>query len=412
MLASEREDFGRDVLGPTLVVCPMSVVKQWGAEIARFAPSLRVHLHHGTATVRRRGAHRGGARTTTSSSRPTTSPRGTSTRSPSSTWDRLLLDEAQDVKNPATKRARALRRLPARRQGRDDRHADREPARRALGDHGHRQPGPARLPRLVRAHVRAADRVVRERRQALERLRSIVQPFILRRAKDSPEVELELPPITIAKDYCRLTVEQASLYRATVDRWLPRDRGARRPLRPPRRRARDAQPAEAGLQPPGDAARRPASRWTAAPASSTGSSSCSSRCRTATRRSSSRSTPASTGSCRTSSEQLGKRVGFFHGRLNARQREDLLRRVRDGGRPVRARDLDQGGRTRPQPAGREPRLPLRPLVEPGGRAAGHRPRAPVRPAQARVRAQPDLHRHARGADRPAARLEARARARA
>ena len=57
---------------------------------------------------------------------------------------------------------------------------------------------------------------------ALERLRSIVQPFILRRAKDAPEVELELPPITVAKDYCRLTVEQASLYRATVDHWLPR----------------------------------------------------------------------------------------------------------------------------------------------------------------------------------------------
>jgi SNF2 family DNA or RNA helicase len=56
----------------------------------------------------------------------------------------------------------------------------------------------------------------------LERLRSIVQPFILRREKDSPEVELDLPAITIAKDYCPLTVEQASLYRATVDRWLLR----------------------------------------------------------------------------------------------------------------------------------------------------------------------------------------------
>ena len=58
--------------------------------------------------------------------------------------------------------------------------------------------------------------------KALERLRAIVQPFVLRRAKDSPEVELELPPITIEKDYCRLTVEQASLYQATVDRWMPR----------------------------------------------------------------------------------------------------------------------------------------------------------------------------------------------
>ena len=48
MLLSEREEFGREALGPTLVVCPMSVARQWLAEVERFAPSLRVHLHHGS----------------------------------------------------------------------------------------------------------------------------------------------------------------------------------------------------------------------------------------------------------------------------------------------------------------------------------------------------------------------------
>jgi SNF2 family DNA or RNA helicase len=57
--------------------------------------------------------------------------------------------------------------------------------------------------------------------RALGRLRSMVQPFILRRPKDADEVELELPPISVEKDYCRLTVEQANLYRATVDQWMP-----------------------------------------------------------------------------------------------------------------------------------------------------------------------------------------------
>ena len=51
MLASEREEFGADALGPTLVVCPMSVVKQWAHEIERFAPSLRVLSHHGVARL-------------------------------------------------------------------------------------------------------------------------------------------------------------------------------------------------------------------------------------------------------------------------------------------------------------------------------------------------------------------------
>ena len=111
--------------------------------------------------------------------------------------------------------------------------------------------------------------------EALERLRAIVRPFILRRAKDEPEVELDLPPITVEKDYCRLTVEQASLYQATVDRWLPADRGARGPVRPPRRGARDARAPEAGVQPPGDADAHRARRSTAARASSSGWSSCS-----------------------------------------------------------------------------------------------------------------------------------------
>jgi SNF2 family DNA or RNA helicase len=220
MLASEREDFGPDALGPTLVVCPMSVVKQWGAEIARFAPTLRVHLHHGNARLT------GTALTAAARTHDViVTSYDIATRDIDTlaliTWDRLLLDEAQDVKNPATKRARALRRLPARRKlamtG--------TPIENRLGELwaimdivnpgllGSRDWFDRTFARPIEAFGN---------NEALERLRSIVQPFILRRPKDSPEVELELPPITIAKDYCLLTVEQASLYRATVDRWMTR----------------------------------------------------------------------------------------------------------------------------------------------------------------------------------------------
>ncbi|MBA2331362.1 MAG: DEAD/DEAH box helicase, partial [Actinobacteria bacterium] len=115
MLVSEREEAGPDVLGPTLVVCPMSVVRQWGAEIERFAPSLSVHLHHGVGRL-------------TGDALAALAPAcdvvitsyDIATRDADALalieWDRLLLDEAQDVKNPATKRARTLRRLPARRK--------------------------------------------------------------------------------------------------------------------------------------------------------------------------------------------------------------------------------------------------------------------------------------------------------
>ena len=221
MLASEREQFGADAFGPTLVVCPMSVTRQWAREIERFAPSLRVHLHHGgerlTGAELARGRPLERRRDHLVRHRH---PRHRDARR-RSRWDRLLLDEAQDVKNPATKRARALRRLDA---------------RRTLAMTG--TPIENRLDELwaIMDIVNPGLLGSRERFQrsfarpieangdtrALERLRAMVQPFILRRPKDSPEVELELPKITVTKEYCRLTLEQASLYQATVDRWMPR----------------------------------------------------------------------------------------------------------------------------------------------------------------------------------------------
>ena len=218
MLLSERED-GVE-LGPTLVVCPMSIVKQWAAEIAKFAPGLRVHLHHGSArlgAVELALAAQGHDVVVTSYDLVARDVDALAAIS----WDRLLLDEAQDAKNPATKRARALRRLRARRRlamtG--------TPIENRLGELW-------AIMDLVNPGLLGSrewfDRTfakpveVRGDERALERLRSIVRPFVLRREKNAPEVELELPPITIEKDYCPLTVEQASLYRATVDRWLPR----------------------------------------------------------------------------------------------------------------------------------------------------------------------------------------------
>jgi SNF2 family DNA or RNA helicase len=219
MLLSEREEAGADAFGPTLVVCPMSVARQWVAEIEKFAPSLRVHLHHGSdrlsgpvlAAVARESDV-----VVTSYDIATRDVEDLCTVA----WDRLLLDEAQDVKNPATKRARALRLLPARRR---------------LAMTG--TPIENRLQELWALMDIVNPGLVGSREwfertfagpiemyndeRALGRLKSMVQPFILRRPKDADEVELELPPITVEKDYCKLTIEQASLYRATVDRWMP-----------------------------------------------------------------------------------------------------------------------------------------------------------------------------------------------
>jgi SNF2-related domain/SNF2 Helicase protein/Helicase conserved C-terminal domain len=217
MLVSERE---RGTHGPTLVVCPMSVARQWIAETARFAPDLRAHLHHGSDRLADEAlvaAVRDVDLVVTSYD---IASRDVDTLA-SIAWDHVILDEAQDVKNPQTKRARSLRRIPARHKlamtG--------TPLENHLGElwalMDILNPG---LLGSREWFVRNFQRPIEQTRDAaaLERLRAIVRPFILRRAKDSPEVELDLPPITVDKEYCRLTVEQASLYQATVDHWLPR----------------------------------------------------------------------------------------------------------------------------------------------------------------------------------------------
>ena len=218
MLVSERTE--GEVEGPTLVVCPMSITRQWVKEIERFAPGLRVHLHHGADRL-------GGAELADQAvaSDVVVTSYDIATRDIDDlepiAWDRLIFDEAQDAKNPATKRARAMRRLVGRRRVA----LTGTPIENRLGElwaiMDLVNPG------LLGSHDRFERTFARpielsgDDRQ-LERLRTMVQPFILRRAKDDPEVELSLPSITVSRVECHLTVEQASLYRATVDRWMPR----------------------------------------------------------------------------------------------------------------------------------------------------------------------------------------------
>jgi hypothetical protein len=220
MLVSEREEHGADAFGPTLVVCPMSVARQWVAEVERFAPGLRVHLHHGSDRLANEELQRKVREVDVVVTSYDIATRDVEVLA-GVQWDRLLLDEAQDVKNPATKRARALRTLPARRRVA----MTGTPIENRLSElwaiMDILNPGLLGSREWFNRIFAQPIEVDRDE-AALERLRAVVQPFILRRAKDEPEVELDLPPIKVEKDYCNLTLEQASLYQATVDRWFPR----------------------------------------------------------------------------------------------------------------------------------------------------------------------------------------------
>ena len=201
-------------IGPSLLVCPTSVAENWVSEAQRFAPQLRVVVHHGAgrasgeafqdllddvdllvttyALVHRDRALLSGV-----------------------TWEYLALDEAQNIKNPAAAQSRAARSL----------HAVRRAALTGT-------PVENRLSELksifdfLNPGLLGTDEAFRrnfslpiERHSdpaAAARLRHVTGPFLLRRAKTDPGVVPDLPEKIETKELVGLTREQAALYKATT----------------------------------------------------------------------------------------------------------------------------------------------------------------------------------------------------
>ncbi|MFC5819741.1 DEAD/DEAH box helicase [Nonomuraea harbinensis] len=199
--------------GPTLLVCPMSLLGNWQREAARFAPGLRVYTHHGPG---RDPALIAGAdlvlTTYGTAQRDLEALRGVS-------WRRVVCDEAQAIKNSGTLQARAVRAIPA-------------AQRLALTG----TPVENHLAELwsimefanqgllgTRAGFRERFQEPIEARQdeeAAHALRRATGPFILRRVKTDKSVISDLPEKLEIKEWCPLTTEQASLYQAVVDDML------------------------------------------------------------------------------------------------------------------------------------------------------------------------------------------------
>ncbi|HEX7481796.1 MAG TPA: DEAD/DEAH box helicase, partial [Polyangiales bacterium] len=97
---------------PTLLVCPMSLVGNWQREAARFAPGLRVHVHHGAERPKGKAFH-----AVVAGSDLVVTTYGLVIRDVDAlremSWRRVVLDEAQAVKNAATRAATAVRSLPS-----------------------------------------------------------------------------------------------------------------------------------------------------------------------------------------------------------------------------------------------------------------------------------------------------------
>ena len=197
--------------GPALLICPLSVLGNWQREAERFAPSLVVKVLHGAERP---------APATLAGADIVLTTYATATRDADDlaavAWDRVVLDEAQHIKNSGSAVAKAVRKLPAR-------------VRIALTG----TPVENRLAELwsildflnpgvlASAHTfRARFAVPVERfgdEDAAARLRHATRPFLLRRAKSDATVIDDLPEKRAVRHLCGLTPEQATLYRAVLD---------------------------------------------------------------------------------------------------------------------------------------------------------------------------------------------------
>jgi superfamily II DNA or RNA helicase len=208
---------GRDdgAPGPTLLVCPMSVVGNWQREAERFAPDLRVLVHHGvgrkTATELDEAVANADLVITTYSLLARDAVELARQQ-----WDRVVLDEAQHIKNAGTRQAKAARALPARHRlaltGTPV--ENRLEELRSILDFA--------LPKVLGSaqtfRARFAVPIERDRDEnAISRLRTITQPFVLRRVKTDPTVISDLPEKLEMTVRANLTAEQAALYQAVVD---------------------------------------------------------------------------------------------------------------------------------------------------------------------------------------------------
>jgi SNF2 family DNA or RNA helicase len=200
---------------PTLLVCPTSVLGNWEREVKKFAPELKVLQYHGDKRPKGKAflevANKHDIVITSYSliHRDVKSLQGVS-------WQVIVLDEAQNVKNPEAKQSQAVRQIES-----TFRIAlTGTPVENRLqelwsildflnpGYLGNRQFFQRRFAIPIEKYGDAAS---------LNQLRSLVQPFILRRLKSDRDIIQDLPEKQEMTVFCGLTAQQAQLYQKVVE---------------------------------------------------------------------------------------------------------------------------------------------------------------------------------------------------
>ncbi len=202
-------------VAPTLLIAPTSVVGNWYHELAKFAPHLSVGVHHGGDRIKETKDFKAMCRTHDVVITSFTLARKDATLLEKVTWHRVVLDEAQNIKNPKTAQTKAILKLNA-----NHRLAlTGTPVENRLLDlwsiFNFLNPGYLGTQTQFRKQFEVPIQKDNNPTRSAT-LKKLVEPFILRRVKTDESIIKDLPDKMEQKLFCNLTKEQASLYEAVL----------------------------------------------------------------------------------------------------------------------------------------------------------------------------------------------------
>jgi hypothetical protein len=213
LLLREKETSGK-LPAPALLIAPTSVVTNWEREIERFGPALQTYVHRGGTRLRGDDFRQAIAdKDVVLTSYPVARLDAETLQSIS--WLAVILDEAQNIKNPGAKQTEAIRGIRA-----GFRVAlTGTPVENRLSElwsiMHFLNPGYLGSRQSFREHYSLPIERYHDE-MAVKQLHQLTAPLIMRRVKTDPRVITDLPEKVETKVYCNLTEEQATLYEAVV----------------------------------------------------------------------------------------------------------------------------------------------------------------------------------------------------
>ena len=191
-----------------LVIVPTSLLTNWSREIARFAPTLSTGIFHGT--MRALDPTRPDVLLTTYGL-----VRSELARLKKLPWRVVIIDEAQNIKNPATAQTKAVKSIPApafiAMSG--------TPVENRLSEYWSIMDFANRgfLGTLTSFTKEFAVPIQTDHDQAVAlRFKQVTSPFLLRRLKSDKSIISDLPDKIEQDQYCELSPTQTALYESVV----------------------------------------------------------------------------------------------------------------------------------------------------------------------------------------------------